>query len=433
VSRHCVEAWAQHPGILGNAFPDTVEVLARQPSGLGLAESPPVPPARRPPFVPAGVHHDGDPTCIRVGPIPQRGDGIVPLEWWYLTRLRRIGGKHRKLETGLRRFNRLAAAAEPAGRPGRARAGVKAGRMGRPADATSAGRGCQGQSWGRPVTAGGRPVTGPSAITSRDRQRGDRRIAVRPSTRGAKPLRHLGSGIPRGAILPLSHAVHQVPPQAAAPCGGRGFQEQGEGSAPRVLPSMLVPRIYARMTIWGIMHLVGWRDSLPRQGRFMRKDVERLILQARRDLENARENIGVGGDEFAGRSPKNAASMVSSAKRRNGRGPPALAPAEAVRCSLVRDRLPEDRTRQCGICWVRRRLLPGGGGRSRGVAARSEWVIWNCLRLNVALSARAEVIMMSQGSRFRNLREGALIRRQASCCTRQARFGWPAATPAGPR
>jgi len=168
------------------------------------------------------------------------------------------------------------------------------------------------------VTAGGRPVTGPSAITSRDRQRGDRRIAVRPSTRGAKPLRHLGSGIPRGAILPLSHAVHQVPRQAVAPCGGRGFQEQGEGSAPRVLPSMLVPRIYARMTIWGIMHLVGWRDSLPRQGRFMRKDVERLILQARRDLENARENIGVGGDEFAGRSPKNAASMVSSAKRGKG-------------------------------------------------------------------------------------------------------------------
>ena len=164
MSRHCVEAWAQHPGILGNAFPDTAEVLARQPNGLGLAESPPVPPARRPPFVPAGVHHDGDPTCIRVGPIPQRGDGIVPLEWWYLTRLRRIGGKHRKLETGLRRFNRLAAAAEPAGRPGRAKARVKARRMGRRADATSAGRGCQEQSWGilgTPGDRGGQTGHGP--------------------------------------------------------------------------------------------------------------------------------------------------------------------------------------------------------------------------------------------------------------------------------
>jgi HEPN domain-containing protein len=31
----------------------------------------------------------------------------------------------------------------------------------------------------------------------------------------------------------------------------------------------------------------------------MRKDVERLILQARRDLENARKNIGIGAYEVA--------------------------------------------------------------------------------------------------------------------------------------
>ena len=47
------------------------------------------------------------------------------------------------------------------------------------------------------------------------------------------------------------------------------------------------------------------------------------------------------------------------------------------------------------------------------MAARSEWVIWNCLRLNVALSARAEVIMMSQGSCLHNLREGGIVRQLA--------------------